>query len=158
MTPNFRRRWFVCLFILSYACFSFHHGCWNLEYILAPNLPSGTFSASESWLFRPKSTPTALSFQVNSWKCKQRNIDSQASPSDSLGGARSSQCYWPPRRTKHGLIIAQTCSEPTQNNHTITYRVFHHDLLITELHYIDFKYYTDGIHGSKAMLHGHQKI
>jgi hypothetical protein len=41
---------------------------------------------------------------------------------------------------------------------TITYRVFHHDLLMAKLHHIDYKNDTDGIHGSKAMLHGFQKI
>jgi hypothetical protein len=44
--------------------------------------------------------------------------------------------------------------------YTITYRlgVFHHDLLITELQYIDYKKYTDGTHVSKDMILGYQKI
>ena len=43
---------------------------------------------------------------------------------------------------------------------TVTYRlgVFHHDLLITKLHYIKFKKYTDGIYSSKGVLLGYQKI
>jgi len=41
---------------------------------------------------------------------------------------------------------------------TIAYTVFYHDLLISKLHYIDYKNYTDGIQHSKGMLHGFQKI
>ena len=40
-------------------------------------------------------------------------------------------------------------------DYLITYRVFHHNLLITKLHYIDSKKYTDGIYSSKGMLHGY---
>jgi hypothetical protein len=48
----------------------------------------------------------------------------------------------------------------TEKKDTITYQVFHHDLLITnlKLHYIHYKYDTDGIHCSKYMLQGYQKI
>jgi len=35
---------------------------------------------------------------------------------------------------------------------------FHHDLLMAKLHYIDYKNFTDGIYGSKGMLHGYTKI
>ena len=67
-----------------------------------------------------------------------------------------------------GIDLMEICvrGTPTLADHfeqavsmpTITYRVFHHDLLITKLHYIDFKKYTDGIYSSKGMLHGYQKI
>lgn len=36
----------------------------------------------------------------------------------------------------------------TYFNSTITYLVFHHDLLITKLYYIDHWNYTDGMHAS----------
>jgi len=41
---------------------------------------------------------------------------------------------------------------------TIIYQVFYHDLLITELHYIDYKKYSDSRHNSKDTLHGFLKI
>jgi hypothetical protein len=36
--------------------------------------------------------------------------------------------------------------------------VFYHDLLISKLHYIDYQKATDGIHGSKDMVHGFYNI
>ena len=33
----------------------------------------------------------------------------------------------------------------------------YHVLLMAKLHYIEYKNYTDGIHGSKYMLHGYRK-
>jgi len=41
---------------------------------------------------------------------------------------------------------------------TIAYTVFYHDLLISKLHYIDYKNNIDGIHHAKYMLHSFQKI
>ncbi len=35
----------------------------------------------------------------------------------------------------------------------MAYRVFYHNLLITKLHHINHKKYTDGIHVSKDRLH-----
>ena len=47
---------------------------------------------------------------------------------------------------------------PSNDGYTITYRVFHHVLLITKLHYIYDRNCTDGIHGSKGMLRGYLRM
>ena len=41
---------------------------------------------------------------------------------------------------------------------TIAYTVFYHDLWIFELHHINYEKYFDGIHISKDVPHGFQKI
>jgi hypothetical protein len=46
----------------------------------------------------------------------------------------------------------------TTSTYYHSYRVVHHDLLITKLYHIDYKKYTDGRYGSKDMLRGYWNV
>jgi hypothetical protein len=94
---------------------------------------------------------TYTTFQGNSkkvWKSERREVTSRVWLRTSHRNCRGSRLDVMCPSWSHGSITISRCSKVgilivsclfRFSIHTITYRVFHHDLLITKLHHIDYK-------------------